>query len=371
MKNLFLSIKIIMILCLTPALGQDLPEKADPGKCYVRCITPDKFEEYTETYVVEEAYTVLETVPPTYKEVTEEVVVKEETKEYTYIPAVYETVEVEYISKEEAKELEVIPATFVNETKETKVYPKIGRWEYKILEDCDSADKEDCMTACYVEYPEQLETIPLKKLNEDATTQETPLPEEKKTFEKRIIKTPARVEEKIIPAEYATVTKQVIDTPAKTITKTIPEVTRTVTKTRLIEKGGMASWEEIDCSIANINNILPILYEYNSARITPDSRKVIDDNLLELMQDKPTLNIEIRSHTDSRGNADYNMSLSEQRAQSVVNYLVSKGIDRERLMSRGFGETKLLNKCADGVECTDSEHQENRRTEFRIIQGRM
>ena len=371
MKNLLLTIKIVMILCFTTMSSQELPKEGDPGKCYVKCITADKFEEYTETFVVEEAYTVLETVPPTFKEVTEEVLVKEETKEYTYIPAVYETIEIGYISKEEAKELKVIPASFVNDSEETEVYPKTGRWEYKILEDCDAADKEDCMVACYVEYPEQVETIPLKKLEKDATTQDIPLPEEKNTYEKRVIKTPARVEEKIIPAEYATITKQVIDTPAKTTTETIPEVTKTVTKTRLVEKGGMTIWEEVDCGIVNTNNILPILYEYNSARITADSRKVIDDNLLELMQDKPALNIEIRSHTDSRGNADYNMSLSEQRAQSVVNYLVSKGIARERLRSKGFGETKLINKCADGVECSDSQHQANRRTEFRIIQGRM
>ena len=86
------------------------------------------------------------------------------------------------------------------------------------------------------------------------------------------------------------------------------------------------------------------------------------------MKDKPNLRVEIMSHTDSRGNDDYNMSLSQQRAQSVVNYLVNKGISRDRLVAKGFGETRLKNKCSNGVSCSDDQHQENRRTEFRIIQ---
>jgi outer membrane protein OmpA-like peptidoglycan-associated protein len=62
------------------------------------------------------------------------------------------------------------------------------------------------------------------------------------------------------------------------------------------------------------------------------------------------------------------MSLSQQRANSVVNYLVSKGISRSRLTAKGYGETRLVNKCANGVECTEGQHQQNRRTEFRVIQ---
>lgn len=370
-KKTFSVLSVFMLLTFSPILAQELPKEGEPGKCYVKCITPDKFKEVTETVVVKEAYTVLETVPPKFKEVTEEVLVKEESKEYTYIPAVYETVEVEYISKEQAKKLNVVPASFVNDSKQFEVYPKTGRWEYKMLEDCDSADKDDCMVACYVEYPEQVETVQLVKLDKDATTEDVPLPEQKSTFKKQVVKTPARVEEKIIPAQYKTIKRMVLDVPAKSVPKTVPKVEETVSRTVLVEKGGITSWEEVDCGLVNTSNILPILYEYNSSRITPASRKIIDDNLLKLMQDKPNLNIEIRSHTDSRGNADYNMSLSKQRAQSVVNYLVSKGIARERLRSKGFGETRLVNKCTEGVQCSEEQHQANRRTEFSIIQGKM
>ena len=73
------------------------------------------------------------------------------------------------------------------------------------------------------------------------------------------------------------------------------------------------------------------------------------------------------AHTDARGNDDYNMSLSQQRANSVVNYLVSKGISRSRLSAKGYGETRLKNRCANGVECSDGEHRTNRRTEFRVL----
>ena len=77
--------------------------------------------------------------------------------------------------------------------------------------------------------------------------------------------------------------------------------------------------------------------------------------------------VEIMSHTDSRGNDSFNQSLSQQRAQSVVNYLVANGISRSRLSARGYGETRLKNRCANGVDCSEAQHQQNRRTEFRVI----
>ena len=73
------------------------------------------------------------------------------------------------------------------------------------------------------------------------------------------------------------------------------------------------------------------------------------------------------SHTDSRGNDAYNLSLSQQRANAVVNYLATKGIARSRMAAKGYGETRLVNKCSNGVQCTDEEHARNRRTEFRIL----
>ena len=79
------------------------------------------------------------------------------------------------------------------------------------------------------------------------------------------------------------------------------------------------------------------------------------------------MSIELRSHTDSRATAEYNLGLSDQRAKAAAAYLVSKGINKERIIGKGYGKTMLINKCADGVPCTEAEHQANRRTDFKIL----
>jgi peptidoglycan-associated lipoprotein len=78
------------------------------------------------------------------------------------------------------------------------------------------------------------------------------------------------------------------------------------------------------------------------------------------------MTIDIRSHTDSRASYKYNEKLSDRRAKSTMQWLISKGIAKERLTAKGFGETQLVNKCADGVVCTEAEHQSNRRSQFVI-----
>ena len=76
--------------------------------------------------------------------------------------------------------------------------------------------------------------------------------------------------------------------------------------------------------------------------------------------------VEIGSHTDSRASYKYNRSLSQRRAISTMRYIRMKGISNLRISAKGYGETQLLNRCSDGVKCTEEEHQKNRRTEFRI-----
>ncbi len=85
------------------------------------------------------------------------------------------------------------------------------------------------------------------------------------------------------------------------------------------------------------------------------------------MKDNPTIWLEIGSYTDSRGNDKYNLKLSQRRADAVVQYLIDNGVDKNRLMAVGYGETRLLNKCVNGVNCTEEQHQLNRRTEFKIV----
>jgi cell division protein FtsN len=87
------------------------------------------------------------------------------------------------------------------------------------------------------------------------------------------------------------------------------------------------------------------------------------------MKDYPEIEIELASHTDCRASDVYNIDLSQRRAESVVKYLVENGISARRMRARGYGETQLKNGCADGVQCSEEEHQRNRRTEVKIIKG--
>jgi len=110
-----------------------------------------------------------------------------------------------------------------------------------------------------------------------------------------------------------------------------------------------------------------ILYEYTKADLTPDARAALD-NLIVLIRDNPNLTIELGSHTDSRGREDANMSLSIKRAKSAVDYILENSdIPPSSIISRGYGETDLLNKCTSFVECTEAEHARNRRTEIKIL----
>lgn len=112
-----------------------------------------------------------------------------------------------------------------------------------------------------------------------------------------------------------------------------------------------------------------IYYDYDSTALRPES-KVVLDSILAFFKDNKDLTIEIGSHTDSRGKDAYNLKLSQGRAKSVVDYLISKGIAEDRLVAVGYGKTRLINRCATGVDCTEEEHQKNRRTTFRIIGSR-
>jgi outer membrane protein OmpA-like peptidoglycan-associated protein len=109
-----------------------------------------------------------------------------------------------------------------------------------------------------------------------------------------------------------------------------------------------------------------IYFETNKWNILPTAAAELD-KVVTLMQENPEIIIELGSHTDSRGNDDYNLSLSEKRAKSASKYIISQGIPAERVTSKGYGETKLVNHCANEIQCDESQHAENRRIEFKVI----
>jgi len=108
-----------------------------------------------------------------------------------------------------------------------------------------------------------------------------------------------------------------------------------------------------------------IYYDLDKSNIRPDAAAELD-KLVILLKQRPALKIELSSYTDSRASDSYNMALSQRRAASAFAYLVNKGIDASRLLAKYYGETQPVNKCADNVQCTEAEHQLNRRTEFRV-----
>ncbi|WP_237586586.1 OmpA family protein [Pontibacter russatus] len=110
-----------------------------------------------------------------------------------------------------------------------------------------------------------------------------------------------------------------------------------------------------------------IFYDLDKYAIRPDAARELD-KLVQTLNDNPSIRIELSSHTDSRQTNRYNDMLSQLRAQAAVDYIISKGIDRDRLKAKGYGETRLINRCADGVSCSEAQHQENRRTEFTILE---
>ena len=109
-----------------------------------------------------------------------------------------------------------------------------------------------------------------------------------------------------------------------------------------------------------------LYYDLDKYNIRPDAAIVLD-KLARILIDNPSVRIEIGSHTDSRATAEYNLKLSQNRSESVVTYLISKGIAKSRLVAKGYGETQLVNKCADGVDCPEVDHQANRRTVIEIL----
>jgi outer membrane protein OmpA-like peptidoglycan-associated protein len=122
--------------------------------------------------------------------------------------------------------------------------------------------------------------------------------------------------------------------------------------------------EKVECGKAlGLKNILFDLDKYDIKEIA----KVELNRLVVFMKNNPKVQVEVGSHTDCRSSYDYNKTLSQNRANASVNYIVSQGIDRSRITGKGYGETVLLNECADGVNCTEAQHSINRRTEMKVI----
>lgn len=122
--------------------------------------------------------------------------------------------------------------------------------------------------------------------------------------------------------------------------------------------------EEANCGTAIA--LQNILYDLDKYFIREDAKPELN-RLVVFMKDNPDVKVEVSSHTDSRGTNSYNQTLSQNRASAAVDYVVSQGVSRTRIFGIGYGETRLLNACSDGANCSEAQHQVNRRTEMKVI----
>ena len=116
--------------------------------------------------------------------------------------------------------------------------------------------------------------------------------------------------------------------------------------------------------VFDIENV--IYFDLDKSNIRKDADVELA-KVLEVLNEYPKMKIDVRSHTDSRATDAYNQKLSDERAKSTIAWLVNQGVNRTRLSGKGYGESQLVNNCKDGVDCSEEEHQKNRRSEFIIV----
>lgn len=142
-------------------------------------------------------------------------------------------------------------------------------------------------------------------------------------------------------------------------------ITMDIPLSLIIKEEAVYTPEEV--TVGEVVVLENIYYDFDQSYIK-DEEQIDLDKLVNTMFRYPNLVIELGSHTDSRGNDDYNQNLSERRAQSAKDYLTARGISADRIMAIGYGEDQIRNNCGDDITCTEDEHLYNRRTEVRIIQ---
>lgn len=123
---------------------------------------------------------------------------------------------------------------------------------------------------------------------------------------------------------------------------------------------------EVGTDLAKLFNISIIYFDLDKWNIRPDAAEDLE-KIIQVLHQYPAMTIDIRSHTDSRQTHKYNEQLSDKRANSTLEFIINNGIARNRLTAKGYGETQLLNNCADNQPCSEEEHQKNRRSEFIVV----
>jgi len=369
-------------------LDRDAEVVASTNKCQAGDDSPECMATYTKR--------VMKT-PPTTRVIDIPEVTKTVKKTVMVTPPTTRTIDIPAVTKVVKKRVMVTPPT----TRVIEI-PEVTTTVKKVVVDTPA-------TTRVIDIPEVTKVVKKTVMVTPPTTREIEVPAVTKTFKKRVMVTPPTTRTIEIPEVTTTVNKTIppvetantiaipeVTTTMKKTVMTVPPTTRsiksdekygsikktvlekeaysdevpvpakykTVTKEVLVSKGGLTTWKEVECKLVQ-NTPLPINWNLGSATLTPAAKRIIDARLLPVLKDGVAVAIE--SHTDSRGSKTSNQSLSERRAQAVVNYLVTRGVNPSQLTANGLGEERLTNRCSDGVSCTEREHAANRRTTFRVI----
>ncbi len=152
-------------------------------------------------------------------------------------------------------------------------------------------------------------------------------------------------------------------TTAEAITTT-PDITGTLTNDLVLSL--LQKPINIGDDLAKVLELNPIYFDFDRFNIRPDAALELE-KVIAVMREYPNLVLDARSHTDSRGKDSYNLSLSDKRAKATVAYIINQGISSSRISGQGYGEKQPVNTCSNGVNCSEEEHQLNRRSEFIVI----
>jgi outer membrane protein OmpA-like peptidoglycan-associated protein len=166
--------------------------------------------------------------------------------------------------------------------------------------------------------------------------------------------------------EKGNILKEIVKSGGKFIFSVLPSEEKALGKMYIEDPWLAVTKLKRDNLSGVITNIENIYYDYGKADLLPEAKKILD-KVIYIMKEDPQLHLVLESHTDSRSSYGFNIKLSRLRANTAVDYMIASGIPKERIRGKGFGEMKPINKCKDGVPCTEADYAKNRRTEFKIV----
>lgn len=238
----------------TQGQSQMLPPNAEPGHCYARVVTPEKYKTEMQRVMVSEEDTKITTTPAQYKTVEKRVLVNEAYEKLKVIPATYKTETEKVMVKEASTKLVTKPAEYKTVTEKVLVKPAYTTWQ-KGRGPIEKIDESTGEIMCLVEVPAEYKTVKRKELVRPERTEKVEIPAEYKTVSKRVVDVAAHTEKVTVPAEYKTVkVVQEVQAPQEKKT-TIPAVYEEVPKRVKVSDAEM-EWREILCETNTTQDVV-------------------------------------------------------------------------------------------------------------------